>query len=351
MNVLIEIGHPAHVHFFRTFIERLKGSGDRAILVTRDKEITNKLMTALGMDFVCLSKPASTKAGMLIELVRRWYAIWRLIGREAIDVVVSVSGISTALPARLRGVPNLNITDTEDAAVSNFLSFPFSNRILTPHFFLKDLGPRHHRYCGLQELAYLKNFNREGLKERLATFGMPPTYSIIRLIAYDAAHDWMLARSTENDILAAVEKLSPLGAVYITSQVPLSRRLAGHALRIPIANIHDVLAGASFFVGESPTMAVEAGILGTPSLLVSARWPELGNMVGLEAKGLLLNALNWTQCLERLATVLGDTGLHQQWRERASAFRRESVDVGCLVLENVNALVGRLDGSDGELLT
>lgn len=340
MKVLIEIGHPAHVHFFRGLIAWLQHKGDQVILVTRNKEITNRLLDRLGLAYIPLSEPARG-FGLFFELLKRWRAIGRIIRRERVDVAVSISGISTAVPARLNGIPNLTITDTEDAGLTNRIAFPFSDCILTPEFFLKDLGPRQVRYAGLHELAYLKAYRFDGLPARLAAMGLERAYSIIRLIAFDALHDRGLQAGTGDQLGQAVKILERLGRVYITSQGAIPAGFEAYRLQIPIEQIHDVLAGACCFVGESPTMAVEAGLLGTPVFLITARAPDLGNMVRLERLGLLRNYRQWPDALRDLQTIGNFAVLRQEWAQRAEAFRRQSVDVPVVVAAQLERLAAR----------
>lgn len=339
VNILIEIGHPAHVHCFKDVIEALIASGNHVVLVTRNKEITNRLLDILGLPYQCLTSPARSKAGMCLELIYRWWKIWRIIGYEHIDASVSISGISTALPSWLRGIPNLILTDTEDATLSNKLAFPFANHILTPDFFLHDLGHRHIRYKGLHELAYLNNRDLTDRQARLTSLGLNRPYSIIRLIAYDAAHDWYLSHSSEAEICKMVKLLEQHGDVFITSQKTIPDSIKHLELRFPIECIHDVLAGARFFVGESPTMAVEAGLLGTPSVLISSRSPYLGNMIHLESMGLLANVQGWDQACILLQTWARKSGFREEWAIRACKFREEATDLTSLVTDVLKRLV------------
>jgi predicted glycosyltransferase len=346
MNILIEIGHPAHVHFFKGVVRRLELAGDKVVLVTRNKEITDRLLDDMGFAYTSLSTPATGKARMLGELLLRWLAIWRLLGREKIEVACSISGISTALPACLRRVPNLTVTDTEDARLSNLLAFPFSSYILTPDFFLHDLGAKQVRHDSLHELAYLRDFLFEGLDQRLAELGLERPYSFIRLIGFDAAHDWSITAESEEEVQRAVESLEKLGTVYIHSQRPLPPSLAGRELHTPITRVHDVLAGASLFMGESPTMAVEAGLLGTPAFLVSPRAAHLGNMVHLERLGLLKNFDDWTSACEHMRSIDDPAAYRGQWRQRAQDFRAKTIDINQFMVEAIQGVSqGRRPGA------
>ena len=55
LNILVELGHPAHVHFFRHPIQIWREQGHQVLLVTRDKEITHALLDELGLEYRALS--------------------------------------------------------------------------------------------------------------------------------------------------------------------------------------------------------------------------------------------------------------------------------------------------------
>lgn len=338
MKILVEIGHPAHTHFFRPVLQRLKERGDETVVVTRNKEITDRLLEEMGIPFVRLSNPSRTLIGLAAELFYRWFRIWQLIRSEQVNIVVSISGISTAFPAYLRGTPSITLSDTEDAALSNRLAFPFSTSIMTPQFFLHSLGPRHSRYNGLHELAYLRSMDHEHLKGLREELKLPQRYSVIRLISYDALHDRGLARSKIDDVLALAKYLSKFGAVYVTSQEEIPSPLREYRLTTPLAQIHAVLAGATVFVGESPTMAVESSLLGTPAVLVSERFEHLGNMLGLEKEGLLKNVNSIDEAM-RFLNSLGDPYQYKAvWGERAREFCAQSQDVVQVLMHEIERI-------------
>jgi len=105
---------------------------------------------------------------------------------------------------------------------------------------------------------------------------------MIRLIANDALHDRDIHGLERAAVREMVRFLSQAGEVLISSQgnSTLSSKSIRSAHRFE--DIHAVLAGAQFFMGESPTMAVESSLLGTPAYLISGRIGRLGNMICLE---------------------------------------------------------------------
>ena len=44
MKILIDIGHPAHVHYFRNFIGIMQEKGHEFFVTARDKEVSHQLL-------------------------------------------------------------------------------------------------------------------------------------------------------------------------------------------------------------------------------------------------------------------------------------------------------------------
>ena len=44
MKILIDIGHPAHIHYFKNFIFKSIKAGNEIKIVARDKEVTIDLL-------------------------------------------------------------------------------------------------------------------------------------------------------------------------------------------------------------------------------------------------------------------------------------------------------------------
>lgn len=333
MNVLIEIGHPAHVHFFRDAIRTLPSLGHTVAVVSRNKDITNRLLEREGIPFECFSAPARSLPGLMRELGGRWWKTGRLIRRRSVDLAVSISGITTSLPACVQSTRNLVFTDTEDATLSNRIAFPFADEIWTPQFFLKSLGKKHRRYPGLHELAYLQDFDFAAAADTRAEMGLPSEYFFLRIVANDALHDRSIQGLGIPDLRRLIEFLRSRGEVFLSSEAPLPADLEAYRTRFPIEKVHAVMAGACAFIGESPTMAVESSLLGTPAALISQRCPRLGNMVGLEREYGLL------RCFDRWEGFEVESFLalnpKSEWATRAKAYRRETPSMRRFILNTL----------------
>ena len=80
-NILIDIGHPAHVHLFRNSIKAWKNKGHHVVIAIRDRGIVGSLLMTYGLDFSIASKPRSGIIGKAIELLEHDWNILKLTRR------------------------------------------------------------------------------------------------------------------------------------------------------------------------------------------------------------------------------------------------------------------------------
>ncbi len=307
MRILLELAHPKHVHFFRPLLKRWRARGDAVQIVTRDKDITHALLDAYGLPYVALSRQQRANRAAL-ELVARWMRFARWIARFHPDVTLSVAGITTAPPSRLARVPNIALTDTETARASNAIALPFADRVLTPAWFNGDFGAKHFRYRGFHEWAYLHpdEFRADASIVRGQGANPDEPYALVRLVKWDAAHDTGESGFARDDAIALVARLARKMRVYVSSEAALPRELTPYAAHFHVDAIHHVIAFAALIVGESPSMATEAALLGAPSVLCSSWAGQCGNMQVLEQRYGLIRVSDSSASAVESALALAD---------------------------------------------
>ena len=181
--------------------------------------------------------------------------------------MTNIGGTFIAPVGRLTRTPTVTFYDTENATVSNLISYPFASEILTPDCY-KGRVPegKHLKYPGYHELAYLHPDRFTPDPEVLRANGVNPDepFSVVRFVSWKALHDAKARGFSREQKLSLVQALEKFGRVYITSEKPMPDPLERFRLPIPPHEIHHLLAFARLFIGESATMASESAILGTP---------------------------------------------------------------------------------------
>ena len=271
MKILVDVSHPAHVHFFRHAARIWQYHGHVVKFVARNKEITFQLLEEYQIPYQDLSTMRKGMVGLGVELVEHQYRLTKIARSFKPDIMLNIGGTFIVHAGKLLGIKTCVFTDTEHAKLSNTITFPFATWICTPQSYKDDLGKKQVRYKGYQELAYLHPNHFKANSTTLSEVGLEPDqkFFIVRFVSWGASHDIGQQGLSDQNKLDLVSGLADLGRVIITSEGGLPPELEKYKMRISPTKIHDLLSYASLYVGEGATMATEAAILGTPSVYIN----------------------------------------------------------------------------------
>lgn len=270
MRVAFAVSTPHQVHLFKNTARTLLQSGNSVLFLARDYGCTLDLLRYYGLPFRIYSKSIKSYLLKVDELLISEVIGTFLACQFKPDIVVGDSLLG--YPAEICRVPSICFADSDHSTFYNLL-YKTAYRcdfFCTPQRFKVDLGRRQIRYPGYQELAYLHPnwyvpdtgvFDEVGVTNR-------EKYSVVRFNAFDAtSHDAMLAKYTWDSRRAMISRLERHGKVLISSECRLPRDLVSRQAKVHPARIHDLLNYAQVVVAES-AMAVEAALLGTPSVMI-----------------------------------------------------------------------------------
>lgn len=270
MRILIDILHPAHVHFFRNFRAEMTNRGHQVCITARDKDRSVELLQAFGLPYQQISRQKSG-AGLAVEMGQRTARLMSVMRRFRPDVMTGIMGPSIALAGAVRRVPAVVFYDTEFAVQTNRIVYPLAHSVCTPDSYQGKVPGRHLQYAGYHELAYLHPNRFQPDPAVLGDFGIGPDepYSIVRFVSWQAVHDRKERGLTAKQKLHLVEVLQRRGRVLISSESPLEGHLADLAVPGRVEQIHHLIAHARLVVGESATMSSEAAVLGVPAVYIA----------------------------------------------------------------------------------
>jgi uncharacterized protein len=270
MRILIDILHPAHVHFYRNFHAEMTGRGHQVCITARDKDRSVELLQAFGLPYQQISRQKSG-AGLAVEMAQRTPRLMKIMRRFRPDVMTGIMGPSIAVAGAVRRVPAVVFYDTEFAVQTNRIVYPLAYSVCTPDSYQGKVPGRHPQYAGYHELAYLHPNRFQPDPEALGEFGISPgePYSIVRFVSWQAVHDREERGLSAKQKLHLVEVLQRRGRVLISSESPLEGRLADLAVMGRVEQIHHLIAHARLVVGESATMSSEAAVLGVPAVFIA----------------------------------------------------------------------------------
>lgn len=269
MNILIDIGHPAHVHMFRCFAHEMIQRGHCVLFTCRDKEFELKLLTAEQLEYVSFGKKHTSVLGKIWDLIRfNWKEI-KVARRFKPDLFVSHGSITAAHASFLLGKPHITFEDTFNMEQIRLYE-PFSEVILTSDYEHPLHSKRVLKYQGYNELLYLHPNRFTPNAAILQELGVKENepYVVMRFVSWNATHDMGHAGISFENKRRAVESFSKFARVFISSESPLPDELQQYRLPTLPEKIHDVIAYASLIFGESATMVAEGAMLGVPGVYI-----------------------------------------------------------------------------------
>ena len=269
MKILIDICHPAHVHFFYNPIRLLIQEGHEILITSRDKEVTINLLDALGLPHTTLSTASNGGIkGLAFEMIERNYALYKTVKRFNPDILTAIGGIFIAQIGWLTKTKSIVFYDTENAKLQNALTYPFTDLVVVPNCYQSWTPKSHLRYSGYHELSYLHPdyftpdraiAHSNGLAEECDTF-------LIRVVNWQANHDIGETGWSPIILEEIIETLAKKGKVIVSSESKLPKKLQEYSYSGDPLHLHHVLAFCRLYVGESATIASESVSLGVPAI-------------------------------------------------------------------------------------
>lgn len=270
MRILIDINHPAHVHYFRNFSAIMEEKGHHVFFVSRDKEMSHRLLDLYGIKFINRGKGKSGKWGKFMYLAYANFKLFQLARIYKPDLFLNFLHPYPSQVAKLMGKISLVFSDTEHADLHHKLTVPFATKVYTPSCYRIDLGKKQVRFNSFMELAYLHPNYFKPNKDVLEILGLGENepYALVRFVSWEATHDFGHQGMTLENKRNAVDAIAAFAKVFITSEKELPEDLEKYRIKIPFDRMHDALFYSSLLFGESATMASEAAVLGTPSIFM-----------------------------------------------------------------------------------
>jgi predicted glycosyltransferase len=336
VKILIDIGHPAHVHQFRNAIKILKADGHKIFVTARNKEITLDLLNKFGMNYVEVGRYKKNNTSKAVEMFRIDYKLYKLAKRFNPDVLIGgVGNVYVAHVSALINKPSILFDDTEHGTLQNFLSHPFASAICTPSCYKKDVGKKQIRYNSYHELAYLHPNYFTPNTAVLDEMGLSKddTFIILRFVSWSASHD--VGHSGIKNKIELVRELEKYGRVFITSEGRLDGGLAEYKIKVAPEKMHDLLYYATLLYGESATMASECAVLGTHAIFSDFAGRGYTNEEE-EKYGLVFNFKldkeNQQKSLEKALELLEDNNLKKEGERKREKLLNDKIDVTAFMI-------------------
>lgn len=339
MKVLIDVNHPAHVHFFKNAAGTLEAAGHQLLFTSRDKECAIELLEELSLPHRTLSVMGDGSVlGFARELLLRNYRLLKVVREFRPDVMVAIGGTFIAHVGFLTATPRLAFYDTEMATLQNRITYPLLTRLCVPNCYTAPV-PRHTaRYQGYHELAYLNPDSFSPSRELALACGLSTDENnfLLRVVSWQANHDINEQGWSQSMLEQVFDYLDKRGNVIISSERALPERLEPYRYRGLAKNIHHLMAYCQLFVGESATMASECAVMGVPAVYAAST--SRGYLEEQQQYGLVkvLTRFDTADIIREIDTFIArDNAEFKQARQR---LLDDAVDVPAYIVDTIKSL-------------
>src|ERR1035437_9797986 len=132
MRIFIDIGHPAHVHYFKNFIWIMQKKGHDITITARDKEVALMLLDYYEISYFNRGKG---KKGFFNKLFYIFIADVFILQKALIakpDLFLSFGSPYAAHVSWLMRKPHIAFDDTDHNVFEHLMYVAFTKAILTP---------------------------------------------------------------------------------------------------------------------------------------------------------------------------------------------------------------------------
>jgi predicted glycosyltransferase len=332
MKIFIDIGHPAHVHYFRNFINTMQSNGHVFLISARNRSIIHYLLKTYNIAYFNRGRGRNSLLGKILYMLVADYRILKRIRKFNPDLLMSFASPYAAHTAWMLRKPHIAFTDTDEAKLGIFSFLPFCKIVLTPKSFKKDFDKKHFRFNSFMELGYLapKYFTPNSDILELMGVKKDEKYIIIRFVSWKAIHDFNECGFSVEDKIALVNELKKHAKVFISSEEELDGELNKYKLNVPPERMHDALAFAALQIGEGATTASECVMLGVPAIYVNSL--NAGTLEEQSAYNLLYNYRNTEGVLDKALEILNDNKYEEIHKSSRLKLISEKIDLTAFMI-------------------
>ena len=337
MRLVVDINHPAHVHYFKNFVWEMERRGHEVLITASEKEISFTLLRNYGFNFINLGTYGNSVSKKFKNILPMDWKMYKAVKAFKPDIFLGFGSIRAAHVSRLIRKPCIAFDDTEHAKWEHTLYVPFTDVILTPVCFKKDFGKKQIRYNGYTELAHLHPNYFTPNPAVLDEMGLSKddTFIILRFVSWSAGHDVGHSGLTLETKRNAVHEFEKYGGVLITSENPLPKEFEKYRITVSPEKIHDLMYYSTLLYGESATVASECAVLGTHAIF--SDFAGRGYTDEEEEKyGLVFNFKldeeNQQKSLEKALELLEDNNLKKEGERKREKLLNDKIDVAAFMI-------------------
>lgn len=336
MKILIDIGHPAHVHLFKNFAQYMIKRGNSVLFTCRDKEFEIHLLEHYGFEYHSFGKKFNTTIGKLFGLLK--FDLQEiLVGfKFKPDLFLSAGSMYSAHASFILRKPHFAFEDTFNMEQVN-LYLPFTEKIFASKIpsNVQINSQKVILYKGYHELAYLHPnwFKNENSIYKDLGIEENEKFIIIRFVSWNASHDRGQNGIKMEEKKELIHQLSKHAKIFISSEGTIPKEWEQYQIKVAPYKIHTLMAKATLFVGEGATMASECAMLGTPAIYVNSLDAE--TIKEQEKYGLLYHYKEGKEAIQKSIELLTAPQLKETFKQKRAKMLSEKIDLTQLLINYV----------------
>jgi len=335
MNILIDIGHPAHVHLLLYLTRYLSLNNVKLFFTVKDNNLSAQaLLNHYHIPFIKIGKRSDKLIGKIINQLKYDFRIAKIIRANKINLGIG-SSINLAHVSKITRIKSIVLDDDDDEVQPLFTKFahPFADTILSPESLL---GKRKKKdtiyYSGFHELAYLhpNRFTPDASIISDAGIKEGEKYFILRFNSFKAHHDIGAQGLSRENKRKLIKLLSEYGKIFITTERDIDPEFEQYKIMIPPHKIHSFIYYAAILIGDSQTMTSEAAVLGTPAIRSNSFVGRISYLEELEHKYGLTYGYKPDETEKMFAKIkelLLMPDLKEEWQRRRQKMLAGKIDV------------------------
>jgi predicted glycosyltransferase len=331
MNILIDINHPAQVHYFRNLYKELIPR-HKVYVSCKKVPLIEKLLNAYNISYKSYGEKKDNIILKAIYQIKYDIECYNFLKKYHIDIAIG-SSISNVHAAKFTKAISIATTDSDLYAIPLAAKFvyPFADYLMMPDSLAYQNHPKQICYPGYQELAYLHPNRFEPDPTVLEQCGLKEsdTFFILRFTAFKAHHDIGMYGLSKEQKWDLIKLLELYGRVLITSEVN-DPEFTPYYINIAPEKIHSLLYYSSMLICDSQTMTTEAAVLGTPAFRCNTFAGKLTVIEEIEKLYDLAysyHPIHYDWMIRKIESVLHTDDYKSLWKEKRAKMLQDKIDV------------------------
>lgn len=321
MNIVCDIGHPAHVNFFKSALTKLSNEGHVVTIIGLNRgklrDIIRKELPGFRIHFA--GKHRGGKLSIIFEAnLKKFMELLLLLHDVKPDIGISVGSFTLGTALKIYGAPNIQFDDDPERKLNVFLEKLTSTELYFPPIISANgkIGVMN----ALKEWAYLSPQYFSPNKFVLREYGLSPCeYFFVREISTKSLN---YGKQYPYTIALFAHELPRDFKVLLSLEDKASRNRYPPdwiLLEEPVRDIHSLMYYSKIVVSSGDSIAREGALLGVPSIYCGRRKMSANAM--MIRKGMLFveGAQDVVQCANEI--VSGTIAISKQ-----DDFRRMLMD-------------------------